>query len=432
MRIDIAALRSRSGLLAISLLLMPLASLEVKAFDASAATLSLEDAIKNTLNRNPALQVYRFKKKALLGERYSKNLSPPVSITADLENAFGSGDYNNVEGADVTLALSSVIELGGQKQARVAVVEAQREQLVNEQQVEAVDLLGEVTRRYVDVVSAQERLLLANDGYTLANDMTNTVRQRALAGLSPDAEVLRAKAAQSQAKVLVDVANSELSRSRNALSVMWGDAKGDFQRAEGNLFSLGQTGDLDDLSKRLEQHPAIAVLTEETRIKEAEIRLARSQRHTNIEWSAGIKRLQATQDTALVAGISVPLESTTRATGALKTAFAERESVEKRRDAKLLSLRAQLIDAFERRKQAISTAHTLNREVIPTLEKALNETKLAYERGRYSYLEWVAAKTELIEARGQYIDAAADALKHRADIEQLTSEPLISTTYVQP
>ncbi len=432
MRIDIAALRSRSGLLVISLLLMPLASLEVKAFDASAATLSLEDALKNTLNRNPALQVYRFKEQALLGEKYSKNLSPPVSITADLENAFGSGDYNNVESADVTLALSSVIELGGQKRARVAVVEAQREQLANEQQVEAVDLLGEVTRRYVDVVSAQERLLLANDGYTLANDMTNTVRQRALAGLSPDAEVLRAKAAQSQAKVLVDVANSELSRSRNALSVMWGDAKGDFQRAEGNLFSLGQTGDLDDLSKRLEQHPAIAVLTEETRIKEAEIRLARSQRHTNIEWSAGIKRLQATQDTALVAGISVPLESTTRATGALKTALAERESVEKRRDAKLLSLRAQLIDAFERRKQAISTAHTLNREVIPTLEKALNETKLAYERGRYSYLEWVAAKTELIEARGQYIDAAADALKHRADIEQLTSEPLISTTHAQP
>jgi cobalt-zinc-cadmium efflux system outer membrane protein len=384
------------------------------------------------LQRNPHLQGYRFKDRALVGARHTQKLSPPLAVTADVENAFGSGEYNTVENADVTLALSSVIELGGQQHARVAVIDAQRSQLKIEQHVQALDLLGEVTRRYVAVVAAQEQLLLVNDGYALATDMANTVRLRAQAGLSPEAEVLRAKAAQSQARILVDVATSELSRTKNALSVLWGEAKNDFQRAQGNLFSLGETGDIDDLNARLEKHPAITALAEATRIKDAEIRLARSQRHANIEWTAGIRRLQATQDTALVAGISVPLESAPRAKGALLTALAERESSEKQRDVQMLSLRAQLADAFERRKQAITIATTLNQQVIPTLENALTETRIAYERGRYSYLEWVAAKTELIQARGQYIEAAADALKYRADIEQLTSEPLVNTVHPSP
>lgn len=429
---DLTALLSRSGMRVAALFLLPLLPLEVMAYDAARSTLSLDEAIKNTLQRNPQLQEFKFKDRALVGVRRSQNLSPPLVATADIENAFGSGDYSNVENADVTLAISSVIELGGQQQARVAVIDAQRGQLKIEQHVQALDLLGEVTRRYVTVVAAQEQLVLANDGYALAIDMANTVRQRAQAGLSPEAEVLRAKAAQSQARVLVDVASSELSRTKNALSMLWGETKNDFQRAEGNLFSLGETGDLDDLNARLEKHPAITALAETTRIKDAEIRLARSQRHTNIEWTAGIRRLQATQDTALVAGISVPLESAPRAKGAYLTALAERESTEKQRDTQLLSLRAQLTDAFERRKQSIFIATTLNQQVIPTLEAALAETRIAYERGRYSYLEWVAAKTELVQARGQYIEVAADALKYRADIEQLTSEPLASTAYPTP
>lgn len=429
---DLTALPSRSGMLVAALFLVSLLPLDVMANDAARSTLSLDEAIKNTLQQNPNLQAYRFKDRALLGTRHTQNLSPPLAVTADVENAFGSGDYNNVENADVTLALSSVIELGGQQQARVAVIDAQRSQLKIEQHVQTLDLLGEVTRRYVAVVAAQEQRVLANDGYALATDMAKTVRQRAQAGLSPEAEVLRAKAAQIQARVLVDVASSELSRTKNALSVLWGEAKSDIQRAEGNLFSLGETGDIDDLNARLQKHPAITALSEATRIKDAEIRLARSQRHTNIEWTAGIRRLQATQYTALVAGISVPLGSTPRAKGALLTALAERESAEKQQEAQLLSLRAQLTDAFERRKQAIVIATTLNQQVIPTLEDALTETRIAYERGRYSYLEWVAAKTELIQARGQYIEAAADALKYRADIEQLTSEPLVSTASPTP
>jgi len=389
------------------------------------ATLTLQAAIRATLEKNPALSVFHFKEAALQGEKRTQSLTPPMQVNADVENAFGTGDYATLESAEVTLALSSVIEMGGQALARAAVVDARHGQLAAEKQVRSLDLLGDVTRRYIDVIAAQERLSLARDAQVLATEMTRSVAQRAQAGVSPEAEVLRAKAAQSQAKIEVDAADSELTRAKNALSSLWGEPHSRFLRAAGDLYALGEAGDFTPLAMRLEQHPALALLSDEARIKEAGVRLAQSQRATNVEWSAGVRRLQATQDMALTAGISIPLGNDSRARGAVKTALAERESVDAERDIQLLRLRTQLADAFERRRQALSAVATLKSELLPTLEKALAETRLAYERGRYSYVEWVAAKTELVDARRQTIEAAADALRYRAEIEQLTSEPLI-------
>lgn len=410
-------------------LCLPLAS---HASDHENTTLTLQSAIRATLDRNPTLSVFRFKDSALQGVRRTQSLAPPMMVNADIENAFGTGDYTTLESADVTLALSSVIEMGKQALARAAVVDAKYGQLATEKQVKSLDLLGDVTRRYIDVIAAQERLSLAHDAQVLATDMARSVAQRAQAGVSPEAEVLRAKAAQSQAKIVVDAAASELTRAKNALSSLWGEPQSHFLRAQGDLYALGEPGDFNTLATRLEQHPALAYLVDESRIKDAEIRLAKSQRATDVEWSAGVRRLQATQDMAFTAGISIPLGSDSRASGAVKTALAERESVDAEKQIQLHLLRTQLADAFERRKQALTTVANLKSDLLPTLEKALAETRLAYERGRYSYVEWVATKTELVAARSQYIDAAAEALRYRAEIEQLTAEPLTQIKRTAP
>jgi len=127
----------------------------------------------------------------------------------------------------------------------------------------------------------------------------------------------------------------------------------------------------------------------------------------------------------LVAGFSMPLFSATRNSGAVRSAIAARDEVEVRREATLLSLRTQLFNAFQNRQQALVTIDTLQTRTIPLLTEALSETQAAYESGRYSYLEWVTARQELLTARSALIDAASAALRHGADIEQLTAEPLL-------
>ena len=43
------------------------------------------------------------------------------------------------------------------------------------------------------------------------------------------------------------------------------------------------------------------------------------------------------------------------------------------------------------------------------MEAALEDTRYAFERGRYSYLEWVDAQRELVDVQRALIDASANA-----------------------
>jgi cobalt-zinc-cadmium efflux system outer membrane protein len=54
----------------------------------------------------------------------------------------------------------------------------------------------------------------------------------------------------------------------------------------------------------------------------------------------------------------------------------------------------------------------------------LTQTEYAYQRGRYSYLEWIAAQRELLDAQRSLIEASANAHRYFAEIERLTGESL--------
>jgi cobalt-zinc-cadmium efflux system outer membrane protein len=94
-------------------------------------------------------------------------------------------------------------------------------------------------------------------------------------------------------------------------------------------------------------------------------------------------------------------------------------------------LRTRLFDAYQQRKLGIETANSLQVDIIPVLSQALKQTQLAYENGRYGYQEWAAAQQELMSAEYALIAAAASALQSGATIEQLTSEPLLSSLEIE-
>ncbi len=81
-----------------------------------------------------------------------------MEASVELENALGSGDFNGFDAAEGTFALSQVIELGGKRDARGAAAQSGRELLAVERQVAQLDVLAEVTRRFIAVAAAQEQL----------------------------------------------------------------------------------------------------------------------------------------------------------------------------------------------------------------------------------------------------------------------------------
>jgi len=386
--------------------------------------LTLSLAIERTLKDNPSLKVFKFRQKILQGQLKTQGLSPAYEVGFEMENFAGTGDIGIFDSTEFTLSLSSILELGDKREARAGVISNRSSQIAAMRKIEALNLLSEVNRRYIDILAAQERLLLAKEATLLAEETLTEVEKRSQAGVAPKAEIKRALAAVGNARLTTSSEQQQLEYAKVALAMMWNETTPSFTRVEGSLYQFSTDIEFKTLLEKVKQNPEILIYATQERVREAQLRLARTESSADIKWSVGIKQIQTVNDTALTAGFSMPLFSSKRNVGAISSAQAARDEVIVKREATMLALHNQLYRAYSNRKQAIFTAKNLKKSIIPTLTEALNETQIAYQRGRYSYLDYLSARQELLFARRAMIESAAAALRYGTQIEQLIAEPL--------
>jgi cobalt-zinc-cadmium efflux system outer membrane protein len=388
----------------------------------------LQDALAASLQHNPQLAGYQFRRAALAGEQTSAALRPEVRLHSELENVAGSGDLAGVDGAELTLSFASVIELGDQRDARLGVVTARQQQLMTEQRVAVLDLAAAVNYRFIALLAAQEQLQVQEQAQQLAQSLVTSLSKRVQAGRAPQEELLRARAAQAKAALAVGRARQQVQLEALKLSAYWADNTPDFTRAEGDLYALTNPQPLAKWQERLAHNPDLLLLADATRLRAAELRKAEAEGQINLGWSAGVRQLQATEDTALVAGISIPLASGKRASGAISKARAEQDAANFAADSAKIQLEARLKQTYSTHEQALLELFSLRDQILPLLQDANRATSAAFEQGRYSSLELALAQRELLDARAALIDAALRAHETRIELERLTASAPIDPT----
>lgn len=386
--------------------------------------LTLAEALSRAMAQNPTLEVFDLRLQGIEGRRITAEQNPALQAGLEVENFLGSGDLHGVDNMEYTLSLSSTIELGDKRQARVGAVDSRFGRIEAERRAETLAVLGQVTQRFIATLALQEKLELAADAEALAETTLDIVALRADRGATPEAEVLRARASLTRTRLEQSRLQTELTSRKVALASLWGDTDLDFPSLEGDLFRFGSSDSFEALYQRVSESPAIEIYASERRIREAEVQLARSASESDIRWQVGVRRFEGTNDTALVAGVSVPLFAGERNRGEVQSAVAARDEIRYRRQDHLRQLHARLFAAYEQRRQSIEAVKLIRDEMLPDLNAALTLTREAYENGRYSYLEWIAAQQALLSAQRSLIDAATTALLEQALIEQLTAQPL--------
>ncbi len=394
----------------------------------SKLSLTLDEVVKKTLNNNPELQLYATRLLGVAGLQESANLAPALELAVEIENVAGSGNFSGVDQAETTVALSSFIELGNKKRARVAVTNAKHTQLKMQQQLEALALLAEVTRRYITVLAAQERLAIADESSQIAENTLRSIEQRSQAGASMRTDVLRAQAENVKALRKREAIATQLTIAKSQLALLWGQTAIDFDGVTGDLFDVGDLVDLDDFQSVILNNPIVQVYATELGVRQAQLELSRSQSSPDIQWQLGARQFQETSDTALVLGLNIPLFSGKRSSGNVKAAQADLLEVQQRRDIALLELQSTLFSLTQQQQQAIAQANELRDTVIPLLEESVVEAADAYDRGRYRYTDWINAQRDLVHAQENLIASAKQALTLRASIEQYTAGPLSGLT----
>jgi cobalt-zinc-cadmium efflux system outer membrane protein len=389
-----------------------------------AAPLTLADAIERTLASNPDLRVYAPRLGAAQQRENVAALRPPFQLETDVEDAFGTGRASGFDTAETTVAFSQVIELGHKRDLRVGAATAGTALVDAERAVAELDVLAEVTRRFIHVASDQEHLVVTRHATELADENVEAATARVAAARAPEVELRRARVTRARVGVEQEHAEHELLSSRRMLAAMWGDTEATFDDVSADLYALPQSDGYEALVARLVDSRDFARFTSEERLRDAELRVAEAQARSNLVVRAGVRELHETDDESFVFGVTFPLFSRSRGNSEIAAARALREQTAAERDAHRVKAEAQLFQLFQELRHAITESEVLRSSVLPEMEAALEATRTAFERGRYSYLEWVDAQRELIEVQRQLIDAATNAQLYRTEIERLTGEAL--------
>ncbi len=230
--------------------------------------------------------------------RQQAALKPQPEAGFSLENLLGTGAAKGFKEAEATLSLSQVIELGGKREARLATVDASRSTLRVARQAAQLDVLAEVTRRFVAVAEAQEKVKLALRATEIASETARAAdtpragRPRPACGTGPRHGGRAARAAGTAEHAQLGWKRRSVRWPPCGARTMHRSTASRWAMYRHSCRNCPRPATSHTLVKRLEQSPDFLRFASEERLHEAELRLATTQRRADLTIGGGVRRLQ--------------------------------------------------------------------------------------------------------------------------------------------
>lgn len=383
-------------------------------------SISLDQAIVKVLERSPLLVSATYEARAAAARIKQARLKKPLTINIDLENFAGSGNAHGSDLMESTLSLGSVLEFGDKPKLRGELAQHQSFLLQNQHDIQRLDLLADVTRRFIHIVANQHRLIIARDALQLTQRMIKSIEHRVRVGKSSDAELRLGQIALARSKMELKHVTHELKSARVKLSTLWGETQPTFDKAHAALFNLQEITQLPHLEKLLAHNPDLVHFATKQRLTEARLRLAKAQRRPDLNIAGGVRYLESTDDIALVLSASIPLGSSSRAANLIEEAQMETRHDTMAYKQRRLTLYATLFEIYQELHHAAEATKVLHEQIIPHAESALKAYEKGYKLGRYSLNELTNAQKNLLNAKQEVVMAAADYHRLKLEIDRLT------------
>jgi cobalt-zinc-cadmium efflux system outer membrane protein len=349
-------------------------------------------------------------------------MRPNPTLSVDAENVVGSGRYAGFGGAERTVSLSVPLELGGKRQARINVAQAERSAAGIDLVAARADLTQRVTEAFVRLAAAQRRQVIARSSLEWAERAAHAAQERVRTGKASPIE-------EQRAQVLRIGAESRLGKAGRALAL----AHADLALLTGDAPNTGILSPWFDTFATAEPAPdggstlSVASARAQLAIANARVDTARRDRIPDVTLTAGTRRYGDSSDRAAVLGLSIPLPLFNTGTSALARAKAEAEKASAESDAAAIDAQQALAHAAAEVADARAVAQTAAGPALTAAQEAARIARLGYAEGKFAQLEMIEAERSLAETR----DAALDALTeyHLAQIRLARLQGSIQPIY---
>ena len=386
--------------------------------------ITLQKALSLALIQNPELDAFSLEQRAREARALQSGLFPNPQLEILVEDAGGSGNFSGFSGSQTTIQLSQLVELGGKRGARLRANDLKGKLAGWDYETKRMDVLTQVSKAYVDVLKAQQHVLLAKSLTGLGEKFLNAVAERVKAGKVASLEKTKAEISLSSVRIQLEKEKRELKVARRNLSTLWGSTHPQFESALGDLFAIAPVPSLEQLMGRLAGNPDLKRWAMELEQRQAVVDNELSKRIPDLKLLGGFRRIEETNDNALVFGISIPLQLFDRNQGSIKEARHKLAKANAQRRAAEIQVTKNLLGAYNTVDFTHSQVIAIKTKILPGAKRAFDGINEGYRFGKFGYLDVLDSQKIFFEAQGQYLGALADYHKAVDDVERLIGEPL--------
>ena len=385
---------------------------------AAAEPLSLAKAIELALEGNPEVAAAKRQWEATEGQVLQGRSRPNPELAYSLEDTRSKTRTQSWQ-------LNLPVELGGKRAARTKAAEKTREQAQAQLAELQATVRANVAAAYFDVLTAQERLVLARDSAALAKSSTDTVSKRVAAGKVSPVEESKARVAEAGVRVELAQAASEQRNALSRLFALLGRIDAPYTVLEGKAENLPSVPSLADLQPLISSAPGVVLARIEVDRRKALTALEQSKRVPDVTVSVGMQRSNETQRNVLLFGVSVPLPIFDRNQGNLLEALKLEDKARDELQAATVRLHSEVAQARERLSTITAEVQSLQQDVLPGAKSAYDAATIGFENGKYNFLEVLDAQRTYFTAKSQYLKALGEAHRAAADIDRLLGASMV-------
>lgn len=384
-------------------------------------SLSLDESIRQVLTYSPALKAKMEGIGGSRGERQQSGLIPNPEISFEAENILGNGSANGLSGAEVTLGVAQLVELGGKRSARLNAANRLVDVSSLEYTATGLDLVRDASVSWAEAVSSIEELRLAQDQKELADEVLSSVSSRVAAAAENAIQKSKAEVALASSKIELAKAERNRMASIKALAGLWGDNTTNFSLDTAAFFNVEQP-DFTAGDVTLANNPDLKIIEASIGLAQANLDIERANAVPDVTFEAGVRDNRDAEEQSFLGGVSIPFPAFNRNQGTILKAGHDVTKATHEKAATINALDLLLVKAQNALEISYTEITSLEKDILPSAEKAFSQARKGYKAGKFPYLEVLDAQRTLFEVRTQHVVALKDYHTAKADLDRLTGK----------
>ncbi len=386
--------------------------------------ITLDVALKAALERHPGLAASWYGIKAREGAARQAGMLSNPSLSGEIEEFGGSGDYSGTDFMVSKVGISQEIPLGGQISRRVQVAEARTDIAVLKYAARTLALRTKVRKRFLRVYILQEQLKLEKEKLSLLEALRNAVSKRVASGETSPLDEVKISVQLASSGIAVERSRRELDAAKYELASSWAGDASKFSEVRADYQMVIELPAESELLELLTSNPVYSILTKKVALSSASVELTRAEAWMDIEVGGGVQHFNETDEHSYFLEVRIPIPLFNRNKGKIEEALQIRNKTVKDREAGLIALKTNLLETAGRLNSAQDAFLTMQNTVMPAAEKAFISVRKAYQAGEQGYLDLLDAQRTLLVTRRERLELIAELQELMVDLDGLTAEGL--------